>query len=138
MSTLLTHRSYGNAAVLTLVLLAGGMGAQQATTPPAAAPNDPQQAPAAQRTPGAGAKLFAESGCTQCHGPQGNGTDKAPSIHEVRRRKTDEQIYTQIKEGKGAMPAFGDALTEDEIHSIVMFLRASDGWSLLPAVSPTK
>lgn len=106
------------------------LSAQQAA-PPVTAP-DAQQAPAAPPTKERGATLFAESGCTQCHGPQGNGTDKAPSIHEVRKRKTDEQIYLQIKEGKGAMPAFGDALSENEIRSIVAFLRASDGWALLP------
>ena len=107
------------------------LSAAQQSAPPATAP-DAQQAPA-QPPKERGAKLFAESGCTQCHGPQGNGTDKAPNIHDVRKRKTDEQIYTQIKEGKGAMPAFGDALSEDEIRSIVAFLRASDGWALLPA-----
>lgn len=103
--------------------------AQQAAPP--SPPPDAQQAPASP-TKERGAKLFAESGCTQCHGAQGNGTDKAPSIHEVRKRKTDEQIYLQIKEGKGAMPAFGDALSEDEIRSIVAFLRAAEGWALLP------
>lgn len=106
--------------------------AAQQDTAPTTSP-DVLQAPAAPPTKEAGAKLFTESGCTQCHGPVGNGTEKAPSIHEVRKRKTDDQIYMQIKEGKGAMPAFGDALSEDEIRSIVAFLRASDGWALLPA-----
>lgn len=125
----------GSAAALAVALLFGSVAAQQAA-PPAPAPEAPQQAPVAPPTPQAGAKLFAESGCTQCHGPQGNGTDKAPNIHDVRKRKTDEQIYVQIKEGKGAMPAFGDALSESEIRSIVAFLRASDGWALLP--NPTR
>ncbi|MGI4854889.1 MAG: c-type cytochrome [Janthinobacterium lividum] len=105
-----------------------GVLAQQAAPQPTA-PSQPT-APTAQ----AGAVLFSGSGCTQCHGPEGNGTAKAPNIHEVRKRKTDEEIYLQIKEGKGAMPAFGDALSEEELRSIVAFLRAKDGWKLLPAV----
>ena len=122
----------GLTLLLTFSVCRSGL-AQQAT-PPATTP-DAQQAPALPATKERGAKLFAESGCTQCHGAVGNGTDKAPSIHEVRKRKTDEQIYLQIKEGKGAMPAFGDALSEDEIRSIVAFLRASDGWALLPVTA---
>lgn len=97
-----------------------------------------QQAAPAPPTPQAGANLFATSGCSQCHGPEGNGTAKAPNIHDVRKRKTDEEIYLQIKEGKGAMPAFGDALSEDEIRSIVAFLHAKDGWTLLPPAPPAK
>ena len=127
-SALLLRRSL--IGLLVCALAFTPLRAQQAIPP--ATPPDAQQAPAAPPTKERGAKLFAESGCTQCHGPQGNGTDKAPSIHEVRRRKTDEQIYLQIKEGKGAMPAFGDALSEDETRSIVAFLRAADGWALLP------
>ena len=99
-----------------------------------AAPSAPTALPTSQ----AGAKLFATSGCTQCHGPEGNGTARAPNIREVRKRKTDEEIYTQIKQGKGAMPPFGDALSEDEIRSIVAFLRATDGWKLLPPPTPAQ
>lgn len=132
------QRVVGIVAALAAALVAGTCAAQQAA-PPLPAPDVPQQTiPPVPPTKERGATLFAESGCTQCHGPQGNGTDKAPSIHDVRKRKTDDQIYVQIKEGKGAMPAFGDALSEDEIRSIVAFLRASDGWVLLPAVPPVK
>ena len=79
-----------------------------------------------------GAALFATSGCPFCHGPQGAGTDKAPNIRDVRKRKTDEEIFHQIHDGGKMMPPFADALTEDEIHSLVLFLRAEDGWAMVP------
>lgn len=115
------------AGVAAITACVACLPAQTQAPPPAATP-----APTAQ----VGAGLFTTSGCTQCHGPEGNGTAKAPNIHEVRKRKSDEEIYTQIKEGKGAMPAFGDALSEDEIRSIVAFLRAKDGWKLMPPLLP--
>lgn len=119
--------------------LVPGVLAQSNAAPQQQAPPAPTEPPAAAPpTAQAGATLFATSGCTQCHGPDGNGTAKAPNIREVRKRKTDEEIYLQIKEGKGAMPAFGDALTESEIHSVVAFLRAKDGWTMLPPAQPSK
>jgi mono/diheme cytochrome c family protein len=85
-----------------------------------------------------GAELFSKSGCPFCHGPQGAGTDKAPNIREVRKRKTDEEIFHQIHDGGKMMPPFADALTANEIHSLVLFLRADDGWQQLPPPQPSK
>ncbi len=36
---------------------------------------------------------------------------------------TEEQIYTQIHDGKLPMPAFKNQLTEDEIRKMVKFIR---------------
>lgn len=99
-------------------------------------PNAPRKGAASEQVapPSAkeGAVLFGKSGCPFCHGPQGFGTEKAPNLREVRKRKTDEEIARQIHDGGKMMPPFADALTEDEIHSLVLFLRAEDGWLLLP------
>jgi mono/diheme cytochrome c family protein len=93
-----------------------------------------------QPTPSAkyGAELFAKSGCTFCHGPQGMGTDKAPNLRDVRKRKTDEQIFHQIHDGGRMMPPFADALAENEIWSLVQFLREEHGWDLLSPPRPGK
>ncbi len=115
----------------------GVMVQQAAPLPQPTAPSQPTT-PATPPTAQAGALLFTNSGCIQCHGPEGNGTAKAPNIHEVRKRSTEEEIYLQIMEGKGAMPAFGEALSEDEIRSIVAFLHAKDGWKLLLPDPPAK
>ncbi len=80
----------------------------------------------------AGAELFGKSGCTFCHGPAGMGTERAPSLRDVHKRLSAEQVQHQIHDGGQMMPPFGDALTEDEIANLVAFLRAKDAWKLVP------
>ena len=80
------------------------------------------------------AELFASSGCTQCHGETGLGTAKGPSLRDVRKRLTAEQVHTQIKDGGKSMPPFADALDDAQITSLVEFLRAKKPWNAwLPA-----
>ena len=88
----------------------------------------------------AGAVLFANSGCAFCHGPAGLGTERAPSLRDVKKHKDDEAIRHQIHDGGGMMPPFGEALTDEEIANLSAFLRAKDAWKLVPApaVTPTK
>lgn len=83
----------------------------------------------------AGAVLFANSGCPYCHGPAGMGTERAPSLRDVHKRLTDEQIRHQIHDGGQMMPPFGEALTGDEIAHLSSFLRAKDAWDLVPPPS---
>jgi mono/diheme cytochrome c family protein len=74
-----------------------------------------------------GADLFASS-CSQCHGPEGQGTQRAPSLN-VKGYLADtsdgalQQIITLGVTGT-AMPAWGDRMTEAEIQAIVGFIRA--------------
>ncbi len=75
-----------------------------------------------------GATLFNETGCVQCHGPTGLGTAKGPSLRDVRKRLSAEQVHRQIKEGGQSMPPFGEALTEPQIDQLVEFLRSKKAW----------
>src|SRR6266700_4887825 len=79
-------------------------------------------------SPEQGAALFISSGCPQCHGPEGLGTDKAPSLRDLRKRKNDDEVRHQIKEGGKVMPPFGEALTDPQIESLVEFLRSKKAW----------
>jgi mono/diheme cytochrome c family protein len=92
-----------------------------------------QQTPAPSNLAEDGPTLFTSSGCPQCHGPEGLGTEKAPSLRDVRKRKTEEQIRSQIKEGGKSMPPFGEALTDQQISALVEFLRSKDGWKKISA-----
>lgn len=82
-----------------------------------------------------GSTLFAVSGCTQCHGATGLGTGKGPSLREVRRELTEEQMRLQIKEGGRTMPPFGEALTDPQIASLIKFLRSKNAWKEQPATA---
>lgn len=99
-------------------------------------PAQTQQTSAPSSLPEEGSTLFTSSGCPQCHGPEGLGTQRAPSLRDVRKRKTEEQIRSQIKEGGKSMPPFAQALTDDQISALVEFLRSKNGWKKISASLP--
>ena len=72
----------------------------------------------------AGAILFRDSGCTHCHGANGEGTHKGPSLANVRKSMSPEQMTNQIWNGGQNMPPFSDSLSHDEVSQLVSFLRA--------------
>ena len=81
----------------------------------------------------AGAELFATRGCAHCHGEDGTGTEKGPSLRDVRKKLSASQVSDQIVHGGQGMPAFGDSLKADEVEDLVSFLRAKK-WVAPPAV----
>lgn len=74
-----------------------------------------------------GADLYSQS-CARCHGPTGQGTQRAPALN-VKSFLTDtgdsamQEIITLGVPGT-AMPAWGDRMTEAEIQAIVGFVRS--------------
>jgi mono/diheme cytochrome c family protein len=69
-----------------------------------------------------GATLFQARGCAQCHTIRGAGGHKGPDLSGVGRKLKAGPIEAQITNGGGAMPAFGDALSHDEIKALVKYL----------------
>jgi mono/diheme cytochrome c family protein len=72
----------------------------------------------------AGAVLFHEKGCEHCHGVDGIGTDRAPSLTTVGKRRKKAQIEQQIEKGGNGMPAYGEVLQPEEVKWLVEFLHA--------------
>jgi cytochrome c553 len=79
------------------------------------------------------ASLFRQN-CAICHGQEANGKEMAdgklvPSLrYGAAAKKSEAEIYEQIKNGKLPMPAFKNQLTEDEINKMVKFvMRALQG-----------
>lgn len=73
-----------------------------------------------------GANLFSTS-CSRCHGPEGQGTQRAPSLNvqSFLNNTTDaamQQIITLGVPGT-SMPAWGDRMTDADIQAIVGFIR---------------
>jgi mono/diheme cytochrome c family protein len=74
-----------------------------------------------------GAELYSTN-CARCHGPEGQGTPRAPSLN-VKGFLTEtndiaiQQIVTLGVPGT-AMPAWGDRMTDADIQAIVGFMRA--------------
>lgn len=88
------------------------------------APNVP--IPTTEESIALGSQLFAAN-CSRCHGPEGQGTPRAPSLNVQsffvdRSDQAIQQIITSGVPGT-AMPTWGDRMTEAEIQAIVGFIR---------------
>src|SRR5580658_8885984 len=69
-----------------------------------------------------GAVLFHEKGCERCHGANAEGTAKGPDLRTIGKRWKKAQIERQIVEGGYEMPPFQNALQQDEVKSLVVYL----------------
>lgn len=76
-------------------------------------------------------ELFTKN-CASCHGKDGQAkTFKAKFNHarnladsEWQDRVSDERIFNSIMNGKGKMPAFAKKFSEQEINSLVSYVRS--------------
>ena len=72
----------------------------------------------------AGIALFADSGCTACHGDDAAGTDIAPSLVG----HTTEQVRAQVREPSGTMPAFSaEQISDDDLDRIAVYIMSLEG-----------
>jgi mono/diheme cytochrome c family protein len=74
-----------------------------------------------------GGDLYATN-CARCHGPEGQGTQRAPALNvkSVLTGTNDAALQQIISLGVPgtAMPAWGDRLVENEIQALVGFIRS--------------
>jgi mono/diheme cytochrome c family protein len=72
------------------------------------------------------AKVYSEK-CALCHGEDGKGMTKDnPDFTnaEWQKKESDEEFIKTIKAGKKPMPAFEGKLSEEQIKSLVQYVRA--------------
>ncbi|MFZ1035446.1 MAG: cytochrome c [Candidatus Acidiferrales bacterium] len=68
--------------------------------------------------------------CGICHGQDGGGSavGKTMNIPDLRsptvQKLTDGEIAQIISDGKGGMPSFKGSLSEEQIHSLVTYIRS--------------
>ena len=76
----------------------------------------------------AGAILFRDKGCPQCHGADGKGTKKGPDLTGLPTDAfwTPAKITSQILDGGQKMPPFSDTVTDEEAAQLVAFLKSKD------------
>jgi len=97
-------------AVLALVLLLAPAGCQKAAEP--AESDQPPPTPVA-------AQVFAAN-CAGCHGEQGQEA-RGPAIKPSKR--SEQELFLIIADGRGEMPAFRGRLAESEVQALISFLR---------------
>lgn len=87
----------------------------------------------ADGNPEAGGKIF-KAICAACHLGGGNVVMPAKNLKkdalEAYGMLDLEKIKTQVRNGKGAMPAFGSRLTEQQIADVASYVlqQAEKGW----------
>jgi len=71
-----------------------------------------------------GGEVYVEN-CEQCHG--GNGRGVMPGTPDLTRSRTlldtDLRLFDLISDGKGTMPGFQGVLSNDDILSVIGYLR---------------
>ena len=80
----------------------------------------------------AGERIYKQR-CVLCHGPEGKGDGPGAAALNPKPRnhtdasymstQTDEQLLHSIRDGKGQMPAWGKILSEEEMHSVLAYIR---------------
>ena len=75
----------------------------------------------------AGEQVFAEAGCGSCHTLQAAGASGTvgPSLDETDL--AEDEIAQVVTNGRGAMPAFGDRLSEDQINAVAAYVAENAG-----------
>jgi len=97
------------------------------SVPAGAIPAPTQPIPVTEESLALGTSLYSTS-CSRCHGPEGQGSQRAPALN-VRSFLTGttdpaiQQIVTLGVPGT-AMPVWGDRLTDTEIQAVVGFIRS--------------
>jgi mono/diheme cytochrome c family protein len=83
--------------------------------------------PAAQGDAAAGEAVFASAGCGGCHTLEAAGSsgNVGPNLDDA---EPDAEITAdRVTNGRGAMPAFGDQLSEQQIDDVVAYVVESTG-----------
>jgi cytochrome c6 len=76
----------------------------------------------------AGAEIF-KSKCVACHGSDGSGTavGKTLKVADLRsaeiQKKSDAELTQSISDGKNNMPGFKADLSDDDIHTVLSYVR---------------
>jgi mono/diheme cytochrome c family protein len=88
----------------------------------------------------AGAGVYRDKGCAQCHGAKLEGTKKGPALADIDKDPAwpPEKITKQITDGGAKMPPFAESLTDQEVAQLVAYLRAKDRPAPPPAAPPSQ
>jgi ubiquinol-cytochrome c reductase cytochrome b subunit len=84
-----------------------------------------------------GALVLQNKQCRNCHSIGGEGGLRGPALDAVAGHMTEDQIFRQVLQGGGNMPAYGNALNPSETTALVRFLSTLHG-DLSPAIDASR
>ncbi len=102
--------------------------------------NTPNPLPINVKNLSVGKNILIKS-CVACHGAKFDGKGLIQSTNllaDTFQKQTDGAIFAKISEGKDEMPPFKGMLKDDEIWSVVNYLRALANPSLIPPPKDAK
>ena len=75
----------------------------------------------------AGREVFVSSGCGGCHTLSAAAAtgDVGPNLDQVK--PSTDLVVARVTDGQGAMPAFGDKLSKEQIEAIADYIVKSTG-----------
>jgi mono/diheme cytochrome c family protein len=76
--------------------------------------------------PDKGMQLFKTSGCFVCHGQMGGG-GAGPGLRGDPFLAISDYVVAQILLGRTIMPAYGEALNDEQIAAVASYIRNSWG-----------
>jgi alcohol dehydrogenase (cytochrome c) len=68
-----------------------------------------------------GARIFSDN-CESCHGHEGAGGHIGPNLQKSSVAEHLDQVEHQGRNGGGAMPPFGDVLSDQEIETVAHYV----------------
>jgi len=72
-----------------------------------------------------GEQIFASAGCGGCHTFADAGTSGTVGPNLDESDLSEDEAYTIIHDGQGAMPAFGNQLSEQQIRAVAAYVTGS-------------
>jgi mono/diheme cytochrome c family protein len=112
----------GLALALALAACGGDDGGEASAPPPPPPPAETETTETGTGAAADGAAVFASAGCGGCHtlAAAGSSGSVGPTLDGADL--TVEAVASQVRNGGGAMPAFDDSLSEDEIQAVAEFV----------------
>ena len=112
------------AAIVTFIVIGAGCGGDDDSG--ATTANTPTETTTGGGS-AAGAEVFASAGCGSCHtlAAAGSTGSTGPNLDDLQPDK--ETVVSQVTNGGGGMPAFGDRLSEQEIQDVATYVSESAG-----------
>src|SRR5205085_5359512 len=79
--------------------------------------------------PGEGAALYEARNCNVCHGADGKGNAQMKNVPNFtdaawQRKTTDAEMINVIRNGKPPMPAYTKQLTDEQVKSVIAYIRS--------------
>ena len=110
---------------VTFIVMAAGCGGDDDSGSGATSANTAGETTTGGST--AGAEVFASAGCGTCHtlDAAGSSGSTGPNLDDLQPDK--ETVVSQVTNGGGGMPAFGDRLSEQEIEDVATYVSESAG-----------